>query len=188
LLNVTVQLGFGPPRPSSLDAFGGAVLRSAAQMDGDTAEAPQEITLGFLSEQAPNRESRVTLGSLKDALGVPQAQLDWRIGDLELDSMLALAGLLGETAGGRKLGRARVLATRDELLHNIGFGCHHMGTTRMSGDPTRGVVDTNCQVHGVDNLFVAGSSVFPTSGAANPTYTILALALRLAEYLRGRLS
>jgi len=188
LLNVTVQLGFGPPGPSSLDGFGGAVLRSAAQMDGDTAEAPQEITLGFLSEQAPNRESRVTLGSLKDALGVPQAQLDWRIGDLELDSMQTLAELLGETAGGRKLGRARILATRDELLHNIGFGCHHMGTTRMSGDPTRGVVDTNCQVHGVDNLFVAGSSVFPTSGAANPTYTILALALRLAEFLRGRLS
>jgi choline dehydrogenase-like flavoprotein len=62
-----------------------------------------------------------------------------------------------------------------------------MGTTRMNGDPKLGVVDTDCKVHGVDNLFVAGSSVFPTSGAANPTYTILALALRLSEHLRGKL-
>jgi len=60
---------------------------------------------------------------------------------------------------------------------------HHMGTTRMSSDPKRGVVDPDCRVHGVANLYVAGSSVFPTCGNANPTWTIVAMALRLAEHL-----
>jgi len=62
-----------------------------------------------------------------------------------------------------------------------------MGTTRMHDDPKRGVVDSNCRVHGIENLFVAGSSVFPTSGAANPTFTILALTFRLADHLQKRL-
>jgi choline dehydrogenase-like flavoprotein len=62
-----------------------------------------------------------------------------------------------------------------------------MGTTRMHDDPKQGVVDRNCRVHGIDNLFVAGSSVFPTGGAANPTLTLLALTLRLADHLRPRL-
>jgi choline dehydrogenase-like flavoprotein len=61
---------------------------------------------------------------------------------------------------------------------------HHMGTTRMSEQPKTGVVDANCKVHGVDNLYIAGSSVFPTSGYANPTWTIIALALRLSDHLK----
>jgi choline dehydrogenase-like flavoprotein len=65
---------------------------------------------------------------------------------------------------------------------------HHMGTTRMHADPRRGVVDADCRVHGITNLYVAGSSVFPTSGAANPTLTIVALALRLALHLQNRLA
>jgi choline dehydrogenase-like flavoprotein len=65
---------------------------------------------------------------------------------------------------------------------------HHMGTTRMHADPRRGVVDADCRVHGIANLYVAGSSVFPTSGAANPTLTIVALALRLAGHLQNRLA
>ena len=65
---------------------------------------------------------------------------------------------------------------------------HHMGTTRMHADPHRGVVDADCRVHGIANLYVAGSSVFPTSGAANPTLTIVALALRLAGHLQNRLA
>jgi choline dehydrogenase-like flavoprotein len=62
-----------------------------------------------------------------------------------------------------------------------------MGTTRMSDNPLRGVVDRNCKVHAVDNLYVAGSSVFPTSGASNPTLTLVALTLRLADHLKGRI-
>ena len=64
-------------------------------------------------------------------------------------------------------------------------GCHHMGTTRMHPDPKQGVVNPDCRVHGLGNLFIAGSSVFPTSGFANPTFTILALSLKLAEHLKG---
>ena len=64
---------------------------------------------------------------------------------------------------------------------------HHMGTTRMHRDPSLGVVNQNCRVHGVANLYVAGSSVFPTAGAANPTLTITALALRLANHLKAAL-
>ena len=62
-----------------------------------------------------------------------------------------------------------------------------MGTTRMSADPAQGVVDADCRVHGMANLYVAGSSVFPTCGSANPTLTIVALALRLAAHLKGTL-
>jgi choline dehydrogenase-like flavoprotein len=190
LLNVTVQLGLGPQGPSAFKDFDQSVMRACSDVDGVGAMGlpAQEVTLGLLCEHAPNRESRVKLGETRDVLGLPRAELDWRIGNQELDTMQALAELLGETAGGRKLGRARLQATRDDLGHNIGVGYHHMGTTRMSSDPQRGVVDADCKVHGVDNLYVAGSSVFATSSAANPTYTILALAFRLSDHLRGRLS
>ena len=72
------------------------------------------------------------------------------------------------------------------LQMNHAYGSHHLGTTRMSDDPSRGVVDSNCRVHGMSNLYVAGSSVFPTGGFENPTFTILALALRLADYIDHR--
>ena len=75
---------------------------------------------------------------------------------------------------------------RDEWPQPLSGGSHHMGTTRMNDDPLRGVVDRNCKVHSVDNLYVAGSSVFPTSGVSNPTLSIVALTLRLADHLKGR--
>jgi choline dehydrogenase-like flavoprotein len=83
----------------------------------------------------------------------------------------------------RGLGRVEIdaEATPDPNTH------HHMGTTRMHRDPRRGVLDEHARVHGVANLFVAGSSTFPTSGFANPTLTIVALALRLADHLDQRL-
>lgn len=77
----------------------------------------------------------------------------------------------------------RLLATPEDLWSRTQWSWHHMGTTRMHQDPKRGVVDADCRVHGIDNLFVAGSSVFTTSGASNPTYTIVALALRLSDHL-----
>jgi choline dehydrogenase-like flavoprotein len=69
----------------------------------------------------------------------------------------------------------------------LGGGWHHMGTTRMQDDPTKGVVDANCRVHGMENLFVAGSSCFATSGAPNPTLTLIALTLRLSDHLKSML-
>ena len=63
-------------------------------------------------------------------------------------------------------------------------GGHHIGTTRMASSPSQGVVDENCKVHGLNNLYIASSSVFPTSSYANPTLTIVAMAIRLADYLK----
>jgi len=79
------------------------------------------------------------------------------------------------------------LRARQDWLDNMDWGNHHMGTTRISADPRNGVVDANLKVHGMANLFVAGSSVFPTYGAANPTVNLLSLALRLADHLKGTL-
>jgi choline dehydrogenase-like flavoprotein len=137
--------------------------------------------------------SRVTLAGQRDALGVPQVQLDWRLSALDKHSARSLVGALGAEL--QRLG-AGTIRISDWLLeesaawpvdvtvsrHPIG-GYHHLGTTRMSADPHCGVVDSNCRVHGCANLFVAGSSVFATGGWANPTLTILALALRLGDHL-----
>ena len=159
------------------------------------ARGKSGIYLVARGEQAPNPESRVRLSSTRDALGVPQADLDWRLSVLDKRSVAGLAAALDEELRRLGLGRRQREpwldeATRDWPVdptvskHAIG-GYHHMGTTRMADDPKRGVVDRHGRVHGVANLYVAGSSVFPTSGWANPTFTLLALTLRLADHLRA---
>ncbi len=91
--------------------------------------------------------------------------------------------LIGRAFGSAGLGRVQLGIENPPSLDNVYTGYHHMGTTRMHDDPRQGVVDANCRVHSVDNLFVAGSSVFTTGGMANPTLTITALAIRLADHL-----
>jgi choline dehydrogenase-like flavoprotein len=154
------------------------------------------LYLSVRAEQAPNAASRVLLARECDALGIPKLALDWRFGELDkrtlrvaaaqLDAELRFDGA-GEVASEAWLEEAARPWDTDPLIgsHPIG-GYHHMGTTRMHADPARGVVDADCRVHGAPNLFVAGSSVFPTGGWANPTLTILALTLRLAERLERR--
>jgi choline dehydrogenase-like flavoprotein len=97
--------------------------------------------------------------------------------------------VLGREAGKQGVGRVQILDwLRDDDVTWPGFlsgGWHHMGTTRMHQDPTQGVVDANCRVHGLGNLYVAGASVYPTSGSANPTLTLVALTLRLADHLKA---
>jgi choline dehydrogenase-like flavoprotein len=145
------------------------------------------------AEQAPNPHSRVLLSSECDALGVPRADLDWRLSAQDKHTVTMFAATLDEEL--RRLGIGELRASdwlRDPdprwpvdptvSNHPIG-GYHHMGTTRMSTLPAQGVVDADCRVHEYTNLYIAGSSVFTTSGWANPTLTILALALRLAEHL-----
>lgn len=145
--------------------------------------------LYFLSrgEQAPNPESRVTLGAERDATGLPRVRLDWKISSLDKHSLAVLVGVLGEEFERLGLGRVSVaewLLDGTCRWPGIHGGHHHMGTTRMSDDPRRGVVDRNCRVHGKGNLYIAGSSVFPTGGWANPTLTIVAMSLRLGDHLR----
>jgi choline dehydrogenase-like flavoprotein len=136
-------------------------------------------------EQAPNPDSRVTLSEERDPFGKPLARLDWRLSELDKRSIRRAHEIFGEEVGRAGIGRFHidVDATPNWPPLLIG-GFHHMGTTRMHTDPRRGVVDANAQVHGVSNLFLAGSSVFPTSGYTGPTLTIVALALRLADHLK----
>jgi choline dehydrogenase-like flavoprotein len=147
------------------------------------------------AEQAPSPDSRVLLSGRRDALGMPLADLDWRIGEMDKRSIAVFVKTLDHAF--RRLGLGRVDAQEWLLDESAGWpldrsighhpigGYHHMGTTRMSSDPTRGVVDADCRIHGIDNVYVAGSSVFPTAGWANPSLTIVALTYRLAAHLRG---
>ena len=138
-------------------------------------------------EQVPDPDRRVSLSATRDELGLPVARLRWFLGARELESAeraeeilrseLRQTGL-GRLTTGRELARGDLAAAVHPTAH------HHLGTTRMHRDPRQGVVDEHARVHGVANLFVAGGSVFPTSGFVNPTLTIVALALRLSAHLR----
>ncbi len=155
-----------------------------------------DVALVIRGEQAPNPDSRVMLTGAADTLGMPQVALDWRTSDLDVDSAAGLVAALGRELARLGLGRVEPAPwlrtpasgwTTDPLIsaHPIG-GYHHIGTTRMSVDPRHGVTDGQTKVHGIDNLYVAGSSLFPTSGWANPTLTIIALAMRTADIILAR--
>ena len=142
-------------------------------------------------EQAPNPNSRITIGNDKDALGVPRIIFNWDLTSLDKQSIRKTNWLVGEQMGAANLGRVKLkgyLQDENDYTWPSGTnaGWHHMGTTRMNNNPKKGVVDENCQVHGLNNLFVAGSGCYPTSGASNPTLTLVALSLRLSEYLKRK--
>lgn len=140
-------------------------------------------------EQVPNRDSRITLGEERDALGMRKVSVDWRLTELDRHTYRTAAQLFGGELARACNGRFQTEAwlEEDDAVPQVFGTSHHMGTTRMADDPREGVVDRDCKVHGVDNLHVAGSSVFPTGSWAFPTFTIVALSLRLAEQLRSRL-
>lgn len=143
-------------------------------------------------EQAPNPLSRVSLDTARDELGVPRATLHWALTPLEKRSIRKMYQLIGREAGAAGFGRVRLMEyLRDEQDDSwppfTGGGWHHMGTTRMGDHPSRGVVDPDCRVFGIDNLYVAGASCYPTSGAANPTLTLVALSLRLSDHLKTQM-
>ena len=152
-----------------------------------TSTAP--FSLQVRAEPQPNPDSRVTLSEEKDALGMPKVDVHWAVAPSDLDGIARGIALLGDHLGSIGAGYVRAdipdLATSSRSLY---YGAHHMGTTRMGEKPSEGVVDQNCRVHGVDNLWIAGSSVFPTVGYSNPTLTIVALALRLADHLPAMLA
>jgi len=143
-------------------------------------------TLHFDSEQSPNIDSRVGLSDTTDTFGIRRLAVDWRFVDLDVQSVVRSCELISmafERCGvGRMLFRPELMA--DYIRSSCSVGSHHIGTTRMASSPSRGVVDENCRVHGINNLYIASSSVFPTSGVANPTLTIVALAIRLADHLQ----
>ncbi len=140
-------------------------------------------------EQAPDPENRVVLGDTPDRLGIPQVELHWRNAPSERRTIAASTIALARTFAEQDIGRVKPF---DWILDDglpfpdddVIASYHHMGGTRMSADPAEGVVDPDLKVHGVENLYVGGSSVFPSAGYANPTLTIVQLALRLADHLR----
>jgi choline dehydrogenase-like flavoprotein len=137
-------------------------------------------------EQAPNPDSRILPVRERDELGMQRVALDWRLSDVDRHNVRRSLELLGAELGRAGIGRLRILFDENEpgWPDDLGGGQHHMGTTRMSDDPKQGVVDRNCRVHGMSNLYVAGSSVFPTPGGGTPTLMLVALAIRLADRLK----
>jgi choline dehydrogenase-like flavoprotein len=139
-------------------------------------------------EQAPNPESRISLAQDRDALGLRRVTANWQLGELERRTAARFIGYIAAEFARLGIGRCRIepwlqddrIPVTDALKETY----HYIGTTRMADDPRQGVVDRNCVVHGMENLYVAGSSVFPTAGHANPTLTVVALALRLADRIR----
>jgi len=136
-------------------------------------------------EQIPNHESRIRLDESEDSLGVPRLLLEHKITDHDKRSYLQTYELLSLTLGRLGLGRLYYDVSGEELFDQITGRSHHTGTTRMAINSTEGVVDANCKVFGYDNLFVSSASVFPTPSHANPTFTIVAMAIRLAGYIKN---
>jgi choline dehydrogenase-like flavoprotein len=137
-------------------------------------------------DPAPNPGSHVTLGSKRDQLGQRRVQLDWRLSPIDKRSVRRALEIVGMELGRAGLGRLQIGIDDSDTAWpaDLAGGWHHMGTTRMSEDPRQGVVDKNCRVHGISNLCIAGSSVFPTAGSGTPTMTLVSLALRLADHIK----
>ncbi len=156
------------------------------------ALVPRRIHLQAHTEQAPNRDSRISLGDARDAFGQRCVRVDWRLGDLERRTFDTVAKTTAAEFSRLRLGTVRLKQWMDgstaAWMANVSDAYHHIGATRMSHHPKDGVVDPNLRVHSLDNLYICSSSVFPTSGYANPTLTIVALALRLADTLKSRLT
>lgn len=145
------------------------------------------FSLDFHAEQEPQPDSRVTLSDDCDALGMPRLKIDWRYSPGDVRTVTRAVAALAEDI--RLSGVGRFSYQPEEIEHEMtrygAYGGHHLGTARMGTDPRYSVVDPDCRVHGVDNLYIASGAVFPTSSQANPTLTVVALALRLAEHLKA---
>jgi choline dehydrogenase-like flavoprotein len=147
------------------------------------------FSLEVHGEQCPREDSRIYLSDERDSLGMPKVVIDWKYSSQDIESVRATLTTFDKEL--RRTGTGK-LEFNDETLESDllrfgAYGGHHIGTTRMGTDPTTSVVDSDCRVHDVDNLFIASSAVFPTSGQANPTLAITALALRLADHIAGNL-
>lgn len=145
-----------------------------------------QVTLAPL----PRADSRITLGEERDAVGQRRVVMDWRLSRIDKRSARRMAEVIAEEVGRLRLGRVKSAIDDDDSSwpEDMEDANHHLGTTRMSDDPLKGVVDRDCKVHAKTNLYIAGSSVFPTAGTGSPTMLIIALALRLADHIKKQLA
>ncbi len=156
------------------------LLRRPACVDGNGKIASYRVK--FVTEQAPQKDSRITLGTERDALGKRKPVLDWCLTEQERRSLEETLQLLTERVAAAGLGTFD-FGGDPPSLENMTDAAHQMGTTRMASRPEAGVVDTDCRVFGTENLYVASSAVFPTGPSYSPTFTILAIARRLGQHL-----
>jgi choline dehydrogenase-like flavoprotein len=154
----------------------------------------QTGVLRIAQEAVPNPDSRVRLSEERDAFGLRRVEMDWRLSEIDVHTIRTAVTAFAKYLEEQEIGRARVgdwlMADPPRfpgIVDDEVGGKHHMGTTRMAADPGKGVVDADCRVHGVENLYIGGSSVFATTGHSNPTYTLTQLALRLGDHLAARL-
>ncbi|MBS1735373.1 MAG: GMC family oxidoreductase [Bacteroidetes bacterium] len=151
----------------------------------------KQVGFQIIIEQEPSPNSRITLSNEKDSLGMRRVKVNWQMGEKEKNTidrnLEIISQQLQQSGVAEKIILDEPLKNRDWPAETQGTW-HHMGTTRMHTSPRKGVVDENCKVHGIENLYVAGSSVFPTCGANFPTITLTALALRLSDYLTLKLN
>jgi choline dehydrogenase-like flavoprotein len=143
-------------------------------------------SLDFHAEQEPNPASRVSLSDDRDELGMRRLHVDWRYTERDVHTVQASLAALAQAM--RDSGVGSFDYAPEEVEHEMtrygAYGGHHIGTARMGTDPADSVVDANCRLHELDNLYVSGAAVFPTSSQANPTLTIVAMALRLGDHLK----
>ncbi|MHC8320949.1 FAD-dependent oxidoreductase [Pseudomonas sp. GB2N2] len=151
-------------------------------------DCPGDGVIGTMIEQFPNADSRVSLLDERDALGMRKTTVHWELKTADRDTVKVIGLEMAKCFADTGLGFVRL----EECVYDVSVPlkvnphAHHMGTTRMASSPDFGVVDENCKVFGIENLYVAGSSVFSTGGASNPTMPLLQLALRLAEHLDNK--
>jgi choline dehydrogenase-like flavoprotein len=181
------------------------LLAEGAEEDTETfplarqKNKPLKFRAGLIgqSETAPNPDSRVTLSEDLDEFGLRRVNLDWKLSEIDMRTQAAMATAFGTEMARLDFARLQI----DKWIENQDWSaaigreeepltgtCHHIGTTRMASSAQEGVVDSDCAVHGMPNLYIAGSSVFPTTGFANPTLTIVALAIRIADQLKEQLA
>jgi len=152
----------------------------------DSADDFSGYQIPLMMEQTPHRDNRIKLGNAKDKFGIAKVEIEWELKNEDRTRLWKSLELFAKDTGMLSLGRVRLLKERSSRMFSdqIGFGHHHMGTTRMANSPEQGVVDSDQKVFGTNNFYIAGCSVFPTGGHVPPTLTIVALTLRLAEKLK----
>lgn len=150
--------------------------------------ASNEYPLHYHGEQTPNLNSTVNLSNEQDELGMRRLDINLRFTQQDIDSVVSAHQYWDRHLRKNNCGYLEYLTDDPEasVWAQAGDGFHQIGTTRMSEHPSEGVVDVDCKVHGFDNLFVASSSIFVTSGQANSTFMIVAFALRLADHLKNK--
>ena len=171
--------------PVELDETGKAATVTTATALGVDATNASAYSVGCGMELMPDPDRRLTLTGDKDALGLPRLKLHMRVTDADFAKYRQTLSELGRQLLASGAGMLRLnCSKRADWLKNMDWGHHHLGTVRMHDDPKQGVVDADGKVHAIGNLFVAGSAVFPTYGASNPTLNLIALTLKLADHLK----